>query len=36
MFLHDPEAAPNALQLTQEVAPHLGVRLQVVTVGRRR
>jgi len=29
MFLHDPEAAPNALKLTAEVAPRLGVRLQV-------
>jgi putative tryptophan/tyrosine transport system substrate-binding protein len=33
MFLHDPEAAPNALKLTQEVAPRLGVRLQVASVG---
>src|SRR5215471_6984016 len=28
MFLHDPEAAPNALKMTQEVAPRLGVTLQ--------
>jgi putative ABC transport system substrate-binding protein len=33
MFLHDPEAAPNALHLTQEVAPRLGIRLQVAQVG---
>jgi putative ABC transport system substrate-binding protein len=33
MFLHDPEAAPNALKLTEEVAPRLGVRLQVAPVG---
>lgn len=33
MFLHDPEAAPNALHLTQEVAPRLGIRLQVAPVG---
>jgi putative tryptophan/tyrosine transport system substrate-binding protein len=33
MFLHDPEAAPNALHLTQEVAPRLGIRLQVAAVG---
>src|SRR5262245_56452797 len=33
MFLQDPEAAPNALKLTQEVAPRLGVRLQVANVG---
>jgi putative ABC transport system substrate-binding protein len=33
MFLHDPEAAPNALKLTQEVAPRLGIRLQVAPVG---
>src|SRR5207237_419874 len=25
MFLHDPEAAPNALKLTQEAAPRLGI-----------
>ena len=33
MFLQDPEAAPNALKLTQEVAPRLGIRLQVANVG---
>jgi len=33
MFLHDPEAAPNALKLTQEGAPRLGIRLQVAEVG---
>ena len=33
MFLHDPEAAPNALRLTQEAAPRLGVTLQVSQVG---
>jgi putative ABC transport system substrate-binding protein len=33
MFLHDPQAAPNAFRLTQEAAPRLGVRLQVAEVG---
>ncbi|HEV8441095.1 MAG TPA: ABC transporter substrate-binding protein [Methylomirabilota bacterium] len=33
MFLQDPEAAPNALKLTQEIAPRLGVTLQVANVG---
>jgi putative tryptophan/tyrosine transport system substrate-binding protein len=33
MFLHDPEAAPNALNLTQEAAPRLGIKLQVAQVG---
>ena len=33
MFLHDPEAAPNALKLTQEAAPRLGIRMQVAQVG---
>jgi putative tryptophan/tyrosine transport system substrate-binding protein len=33
MFLQDPEAAPNALKLTEEVAPRLGIRLQVANVG---
>ena len=33
MFLQDPEAAPNALKLTKEAAPHLGIRLQVANVG---
>jgi ABC-type uncharacterized transport system substrate-binding protein len=33
MFLHDLEAAPNALRMTQEVAPRLGVTLQEAKVG---
>jgi len=33
MFLQDPEAAPNALKLTQESAPRLGDTLQVANVG---
>jgi putative ABC transport system substrate-binding protein len=33
MFLHDPQAAPNAFRLTQEAAPRLGIRLQVAEVG---
>src|SRR5947207_12175111 len=33
MFLHDPEAAPNALKLTQEAATRLGIRMQVAQVG---
>ena len=33
MFLHDPEAAPNAWKLTQDAAPRLGIRLQAVPVG---
>jgi putative tryptophan/tyrosine transport system substrate-binding protein len=33
MFLHDPEAAPNALKMSQEVAPRLGVTLQEAKVG---
>jgi putative ABC transport system substrate-binding protein len=33
MFLQDPEAAPNALKLTEEVASRLGIRLQVANVG---
>src|SRR5262245_54108723 len=33
MFLHDPEAAPNAFKMTQEAAPRLGIRLQVAPVG---
>lgn len=33
MFLHDPEAAPTALKLTQEAAPRLGIRMQVAQVG---
>ena len=32
MFLHDPQAAPNAFKLTQEAAPRLGVTLQVTDV----
>jgi putative tryptophan/tyrosine transport system substrate-binding protein len=32
MFLHDPQAAPNALKLTQEAASRLGVTLQVTEV----
>jgi ABC-type uncharacterized transport system substrate-binding protein len=32
MFLHDPQAAPNAFKLTQEAAPRLGVTLQVTEV----
>jgi len=28
MFLHDPQAAPNAWKLTQEAAPRLGITLQ--------
>jgi putative ABC transport system substrate-binding protein len=31
-FLHDPRATPSALKLTQEVAPRLGIKLQVVEV----
>ena len=33
MFLHDPEAAPNALKLTQEAAARLGIKLEVAQVG---
>ena len=33
MFLHDPEAAPNALKMTQEIAPRLGVSLHEAKVG---
>ena len=33
MFLHDPEAAPNAFKLTQEAAPRLGIRLQAAQLG---
>ena len=32
MFLHDPEAAPNAFNMTQAAAPRLGVTLQVAPV----
>jgi putative ABC transport system substrate-binding protein len=28
MFLHDPQAAPNAWKLTQEAAPRLGITLR--------
>ncbi|HXB77841.1 MAG TPA: ABC transporter substrate-binding protein [Bradyrhizobium sp.] len=33
MFLHDPQAAPNAWKLTQEAAPRLGITLQQARVG---
>ena len=33
MFLHDPQAAPNAWKLTQEAAPRLGIALQQARVG---
>jgi putative ABC transport system substrate-binding protein len=33
MFLHDPQAAPNAWKLTQEAAPSLGITLQQAQVG---
>jgi ABC-type uncharacterized transport system substrate-binding protein len=33
MFLHDPQAAPNAFKLTNEAAPRLGIRLQLAEVG---
>ena len=32
MFLHDPEAAPNAFDLTQSVAPRLGMKMQAAPV----
>lgn len=32
MFLHDPQAAPNAFKLTQEVAPRLGMTMQSAKV----
>jgi putative tryptophan/tyrosine transport system substrate-binding protein len=32
MFLHDPQAAPNAWKLTEKVAPRLGVTLQQAKV----
>ena len=32
MFLHDPEAAPNAFKLTQEAAPRLGITMQAAQV----
>src|SRR5262245_25449902 len=31
-FPHDPEAAPNALSMTQDIAPRLGVTLQAAKV----
>jgi putative tryptophan/tyrosine transport system substrate-binding protein len=33
MFLHDPQAAPNAWKLTHEAAPRLGITLQQAQVG---
>src|SRR5262249_26646574 len=33
MFLHDPQAAPNAWKLTQEAAPRLAITLQQAQVG---
>src|SRR6201982_2478497 len=33
MFLHDPQAAPNAGKLTQQDAPRLGITLQQAQVG---
>jgi ABC-type uncharacterized transport system substrate-binding protein len=33
MLLHDPQAAPTALHLTQEAAPRLGIKIQVAQVG---
>jgi putative tryptophan/tyrosine transport system substrate-binding protein len=32
MFLHDPEAAPNAFNLTQEAAPRLGMTMQAAHI----
>jgi putative tryptophan/tyrosine transport system substrate-binding protein len=32
MLLHDPQAAPTALKLTEEAAPRLGIKLQVASV----
>ena len=32
LFLHDPQAAPNAWKLTQEASPRLGITLQQVQV----
>ena len=32
MFLHDPQAAPNAFKLTQEAASRLGITLQATEV----
>jgi putative tryptophan/tyrosine transport system substrate-binding protein len=33
MFLHDPQAAPNAWRMTEEAAPRLGITLQQAQVG---
>jgi putative ABC transport system substrate-binding protein len=33
MFLHDPQAAPNAWKMTEEAAPRLGITLQQAQVG---
>ena len=33
MFVQDPEAATNAFKLTQDVAPRLGVKLQLANAG---
>jgi putative ABC transport system substrate-binding protein len=33
MLLHDPQAAPTSLHLTQEAAPRLGIKMQVAQVG---
>ena len=33
LFLHDPQAAPNAWKLTQEAAPRLGITLEQAQVG---
>jgi putative tryptophan/tyrosine transport system substrate-binding protein len=33
MFLHDPQAAPNAWKMTEEAAPRLGITLQQARVG---
>ena len=30
MSLHDPEAAPDAFNMTQQAAPRLDIRLQVI------
>ena len=32
MFLHDPEAAPSAWKMTQDVAPRLGIKLNAAPV----
>src|SRR5262245_17741533 len=33
MFLHDPQAAPNAFKLSQVAAPRLGITLETAEVG---